>query len=256
MADPPHWRDRVTFAYIDEPPFAAPLPNGAATGCDVELALIGLQALGVRHVELQLTTFAELLPGVASGRWTMNTPLFVSAERQALVAFSRAVWALRDGFIVPAGNPKGITSYRGIALGRHRLALVRGQIQRQSAMAAGVDAARIIEFFTQHDALQAVRRGQADAYASTALGNRTVLVREQLADLAPVDAQDELAGGPPIGAFSFARQNVELQSAFDGFLAGYLGTAEHRRRMLRHGLTQNEIDPIADEPSARRRDLR
>lgn len=242
------WRDRVSFAYIDEPPFAAPLAGGLATGCDVELALTGLRALGVRHVELVLTRFAELLAGVEQGRWTMNTPLFLSAERRQRVAFSRPVWALQDGLVLPAGNPKGIAGYRAIATGGHRLAIVAGQIQGRSAIAAGVSAAQIIELPTQHEALLAVRHGHADAYASTALGNRTVLERERYGDLTSLPVQDEPAGPLPVGAFSFAHESIELRLAFDDFLARYLGSAEHRERMGRHGLTRQEIDPIATRP--------
>ena len=239
------WRDRVVFAYIDEPPFATPVSTGAARGCDVDLALTGLRAIGVRAVELRLTTFAELLPGVASGRWTMNAPVFVSAERQGIVSFSHPVWALGDGFVVSAGNPCGITSYRTIANGRRKLALVAGQIQRDHALAAGVTAEQIIEFATQHEALQAVRDGLADAYASTALGNRTVLAHNRLVELMGVDAQDDFPRTPPIGAFSFAHASVDLRRAFDEFLVDYVGSIEHRERMLRNGLTSNEIDPIA-----------
>lgn len=238
------WRNRVLFAYIDEPPFATPLPDGAARGCDVDLALTGLRAIGVRAIELRLTTFAELLPGVASGRWTMSTPVFVSAERQGIVSFSRPVWALADGFVVPAGNPCGITSYRTIAKGRRKLALVAGQIQRNNALAAGVTADELVEFATQHEALQAVRDGLADAYASTAVGNRTVLAQSRLGELMGVDAQDDFCRTPPIGAFSFAHASVDLRRAFDEFLVDYVGSSEHRERMLCNGLTRNEIDPI------------
>jgi polar amino acid transport system substrate-binding protein len=242
MTHPIDWREHVTFAYIDEPPFAWPEPGGSAAGCDVELALTGLHAIGVRRVETRLTTFAELLPGVAAGRWTMNTPLFISPERAALVSFSHPVWALRDGFVVRARHPPGITSYRSVAAGGFVLALVTGQIQRQSALAAGVQPAQIVEFATQQEALQAVRDGRAAAYASTALGNRTVV--RQHVDLASVDAADELVRTPPLGAFSFAHQARELRAAFDGFLLRHLGSAAHREDMARHGLTEAEIDPV------------
>jgi Bacterial extracellular solute-binding proteins, family 3 len=138
-----HWRDKVVFAYIDEPPFARPRSNGEAVGCDVDLAMTVLRAIGVRTVETKVTTFAELLPGIAAGRWTMNVPLFVTPQRAALVAFSRPVWALHDGLIVPAGNPKRLDGYRAIAEAqrghrpgatRHRPALrrPRGTHQRIS----------------------------------------------------------------------------------------------------------------------------
>lgn len=242
------WRKRVVFAYIDEPPFATPLSNGSARGCDVDLALTGLHAIGVREIELRLTTFAELLPGVASGRWAMNTPVFVSTERQGMVSFSRPVWALMDGFVVPTGNPNRITSYRTIADGRLNLALVGGQIQRNSALAAGVHAEQIIEFRTQHEALQAVRDGRADAYASTALGNRSVLQQSGQRELTCVDAQDDFPGVPPVGAFSFAHESTDLRRAFDEFLADYLGSTEHRERMLLNGLSRIEIDPVVSWP--------
>lgn len=242
MTHPTDWREHVTFAYIDEPPFAWPAPGGSAAGCDVELALTGLHAIGVRRVETRLTTFAELLPGVAAGRWTMNTPLFISPERAALVSFSRPVWALRDGFVVRTRHSPGIRSYRSVAAGRFVLALVTGQIQRQSALAAGVQPAQIVEFATQQEALQAVRDGRADAYASTALGNRTVV--RQHADLASVDAADDLGHTPPLGAYSFAHQARELRAAFDGFLLRHLGSAAHREGMARHGLTAAEINPV------------
>ena len=72
------WRERVVLAYIDEPPFGMPGPDGQARGCDVDLAMTVLHGIGVRHIEMRLTTFAELLPGVCAGRWTINTPLFVT----------------------------------------------------------------------------------------------------------------------------------------------------------------------------------
>jgi polar amino acid transport system substrate-binding protein len=248
MKDTTDWQSRVVFAYIDEPPFATPLPDGTARGCDVDLAQKGLHAIGVREVEFRLTTFAELLPGVAQGQWAMNTPLFVSAERQAVVSFSRPVWALIDGFIVPAGNPNNITSYRAIAEGQHRLALVSGQIQRNSALSASVSAEQIIEFPTQQEALKAVRDGRADSYASTALGNRTILEQCAYDGLVSVDAQDGSLSAPPVGAFCFAHSSIELRRSFDAFLADYVGSIEHRERMLQYGLTGTEIDPIARWP--------
>jgi hypothetical protein len=36
----------------------------------------------------------------------------------------------------------------------------------------------------------------------------------------------------------------ELMDAFNGQLRMYLGPADHRRRMSRFGLTENEIDPV------------
>lgn len=242
------WRERVVLAYIDEPPFAQPGGQAGAVGCDVELALTVLAAIGVRRVETRLTTFAELIPGVAAGRWDMNVPLFVTAQRSRVVAFSRPVWALRDGFIVDAGNPQGLRSYRDLVQSPGaRLGVVSGQVQHDAALRAGVPPGRIREFETQRAALAALRAGEIHAYASTALGNRVFIGGLGDPALQAVELEGEAStvdAGPPVGAFSFALADTELRGRFDAFLMRYLGSPAHRERMAAHGLLASEIDPV------------
>jgi polar amino acid transport system substrate-binding protein len=245
------WQRRVVLAYIDEPPFAKPASDGRASGCDVELARTVLHAIGVLEVDFCLTTFAELIPGVAVGRWTINAPLFVTPQRAACVAFSRPVWALDDGFIVAAGNPKRIDSYRTIAAQGFRLGVVAGQVQRDSAVRAGVSTDHIWEFATQQAAIEALLAGRIDAYTSASLGNR-IFVRElENPRLLAVEAhhvQASRGGGLPVGAYSFAHHNIELRQKFDEYLAIYLGSRAHRELMAAFGLSECEIDPIAPTP--------
>jgi polar amino acid transport system substrate-binding protein len=106
---------KITLAYIEEPPFGWTAADGSATGADIELATVVLRAMGATHIMPRLTTFAELLPGVAAGRWDLNVPLFVTPERMAAVDFSLPVWAIGDGLLVRAGNPMALTSYHAVA---------------------------------------------------------------------------------------------------------------------------------------------
>lgn len=239
---------QVVLAYIDEPPFGRPGPDGTGTGCDVELARFVLREIGIKDVVTYLTTFAELLPGVASGRWTLNVPLFVTPERAAMVSFSRPVWALQDGFIVRAGNPKGLDSYGAVAAVEDaRLGVVVGQVQREAAVRAGVPSSRISLFSTQEAVVQALIAGDIDAYASTALGNRVFLRELNNPALLAVDLVNSASPSTatnPVGAFSFANQNTVLRHRFDTCLARYLGSPGHRELMARHGLSLREIDPI------------
>lgn len=131
----------VVFAYLDEPPFCAPASTGP-TGCDVEVALAILKAIGIERIETRLVTFAELLSGVASGVWHINTPLFVTEERQRLVDFSQPVWSLADGLMVRRGNPKRLASYDALAAHADaRLVVVADQAQEQRAGGRHVAAA-------------------------------------------------------------------------------------------------------------------
>jgi polar amino acid transport system substrate-binding protein len=235
--------DRIVFAYIEEPPFAWTTSEGGAEGCDVDLARTVLQALGAREVVLQATTFEQLLPGVAAGRWHINTPLFVTPQRGQTVAFSQPVWALHDGFIVRAGNPLGLDSYRAIAEAGARLGVVTGQVQHDAARLAQIPTQCIQCFSTQAEAVQALRDDRIDAYASTAVGNRIFVAGLGDRSVEAVDVRAP-AGPPPVGAFSFAPGAVTLRQRFDAALSAYLGSAAHRARMAHYGLSASEIDPV------------
>jgi polar amino acid transport system substrate-binding protein len=233
----------IVFAYLDEPPFCAPAPD-RPVGCDVEVAFAVLRAIGVEGIETRLVTFAELLPGVASGAWQINTPLFVTEERARLVDFSRPVWSLADGLMVRAGNPKALTSYRALAThATARLVVVADQVQEQRALAAGLPSARVLRVATQPEAVVAVRDGRADAYASVAMAHRGFLCATPDTRLAVVDFGAD-GGVAAEGAYSFSKSNQSLRQAFDKVLGNYLGSLEHRAIMRRHGFTEADTDRI------------
>lgn len=236
----------VTLAYIEEPPFGWTGERHAATGADIELAEAVLEAIGVTRIEYRLTTFGELLPGVREGRWDMNVPLFVTAERSKEVAFSVPVWGIGDGLLVRAGNPKALDGYATVAARDDaRLGIIAGQVQHDSAKAAGVRDNQVLVFAQQQQALDALRSGTIDAYASTALGNRIVADRIGLGQFEAVACRPATGAAPftPLGAFSFSKSNRGLLDAVNKQLRVYLGSPDHLARMAKYGLGENEIEP-------------
>lgn len=236
---------KVAIAYIEEPPFGWTESN-QAVGADVELAEVVLRSIGVTHIEHHLTTFSELLPGLAAGRWDMNVPLFVTPERASQVAFSLPVWAIGDGFLVRSGNPKALNSYALLAEHHDaRLGIIAGQVQRESARASGVSEDQIVIFEQQSEAIEALRSGTIDAYASTAMGNRILAGRIGGAVFEAVehDTGKDDTQRPPTGAFSFNKNNGRLLNAVNEQLRLYLGSPDHRTRMSKFGITRKEIDP-------------
>lgn len=242
------WKQHVVLAYLDEPPFCAPGPDGRPVGCDMEVAFAVLAAIGVRRVEARLTTFADLLPGVAAGTWTLNTPLFVTPERSRLVDFSRPVWSLADGFMVRAGNPRNLTSYEAVADGTAVLGVVADQVQEQSGLRAGIPRDRIRRFATQQDAVTGLLDGEVDAYASVAMAHRGYLRGSPDPRLTVVDFGASDTGGEgtraAYGAYSFAKSSGALRHAFDAQLGFYLGSAEHRALMAAYGFADGDIDRV------------
>ena len=178
----------MKFAYLIEPPFNYREDDGRVSGCDVELARVVFERLGVPDCELVEAEFAELLPGLADGRWQMTTGLFATDERRRHASFSRPIWALPDGLLVRKGNPRRLTGYAAVAADDGaRLAVIRDQLQHRSAVEAGVPDSRIMIFATYAQAAAAVQEGAADAYASVARAHAGFIARNPALDLELVD---------------------------------------------------------------------
>ncbi len=243
--EPNKWTDGKTFriAYVDEPPYYWTEENNVAKGSDIELAEVILEKIGITSIEYKHVTFEELIPGLKEGRWDMNVPIFVTEERSKEVDFTIPVWALGDGFLVKEGNPKNLTSYRALAHNESAvLALIPGQVQIESAKAAGVKESQIIFVKNQDEAIEALKSGKADAFAATAVGNRaTASEHEGLGSVVHDIQKDEKV---PVGGFSVSKNNPELLRALNLELEIYLGSPDHTSRMDKYGITEDEINPI------------
>lgn len=241
---------KVSLAYIEEPPFYWTGDDRSPNGADIEVANVVLHAIGVTTIDYRLTSFEELLPGVSEGRWDMNVPIFATAARAERVAFSVPVWSLGDGFVVHRGNPKALTSYEAVAKrGDGRLGLIPGQIQVDSAKAAGVGDSQITLFRDQPEALAALLAGKIDAFAATAVGNRRIAQANP--ELEAVAHASDATGKAPVGAFSFSKQNHDLLRAVNEQLRLYLGSPDHRARMAKYGITATEIDGVVTGNAAK-----
>ena len=241
----PHdWRDRLVFAYLQEPPFCFRESDGSVRGCDVELARALSAIAGGGAFEPVEAEFAQLLQGLLDNRWMMTTGLFVTEERRRSVDFSRPIWALHDGLMVRATNPRAIAGYR--SLGRNDsavLGVIAAQVQHATALRLGVPADRIRLFRTQDEAAGAVAQGHVDAYASVAAAHRGYLAKRPDASLIVVDVPIEETPAA-YGAFAFAKANAGLREAIDDALGSYLGSPEHRALMSRYGFAAREVDRV------------
>ena len=234
---------KVRIAYIEEPPFYWTAKDGSVVGSDIELAHVVLEVIGATSIEHHPTKFEELLPGVEEERWDMNVPIFISAERERRVAFSRPVWALGDGFLLLAGNPKALTSYQSLAVQSDtRLGVIAGTMQIGAAKSAGVSDSQVVIFRDQSDAIAGLFAGKIDAYVGTAVGNRALA--EAHPGLETIAHETGKDGKTPVGGFSFSKDNHRLLQAVNDQLHKYLGSTDHRARMATYGITQTEIDSV------------
>ncbi|MFK7765475.1 MAG: transporter substrate-binding domain-containing protein [Roseobacter sp.] len=231
----------MRFAYLTEPPFNYRDEVDNITGCDVELARCIFDQIGVRDAVFVEATFAELLPGLALGYWEMTTGLFATKLRQEHALFSRPIWALPDGLLVRSEDAHRISGYGDLADNdAFSLAVVRDQIQMQSALDLGVKPDRIKVFETYWEAAVAVQSGQVSASASVARAHDGYLqgLSTDLACIVVPLAEK----APAYGSFGFTKTNPDFKAVFDGVLAQFIGGDAHRRLMIGFGFSNDDVD--------------
>lgn len=235
----------MRFAYLIEPPFNFVDANGKVTGCDVELARYVFQQLNIADFEAVETEFSDLLPGLTKGNWKMTTGLFGTDERRRTAQFSRPIWALPDGLLVPEGNPMGFTGYKSLAKKQDvRVAVIRDQIQHRSAVEFGLTDQQIAVFETYTDAAMAVRDGAVETYASVGRAHGGFI--EQNTDwnlgLVLVPAEEK---PPAFGSFAVSLTDTNFLRDIDAVLSEFLGSQAHREMMTTFGFSQAEVDLVA-----------
>lgn len=236
--------EKLTFAFLQEPPFCFTDASGEVAGCDTELARKVCQTLGLEAFSPVETEFARLLPGLTRGEWNMTTGLFISDERKKSVNFTRPIWVLQDGLLVAKGNPREFKGYRSIAEDEAALiAVISGQVQHQTALQNGVPPERIRIFATQAGAADAVGAGAVHAYASVAMAHRGYLAQHFNAPLAVIDVP-AAEKQPAAGAFALAKDNAILRQRIDSCLDDLLGSPWHRDMMAEYGFSEGDIDRL------------
>lgn len=190
----------MRFAWIDERPFNYLDERDELVGCDVALARAACHRIGVEFEPVH-TTFAQLLPGLSHGLWDFTTGMFITPERQRVAAFTRPIWSLQDGILVSSSLGAVTSGYRSMSSKGKRLAVLRDQVQWANAQAHGFRSHDLVIYETYPLAVEALRAGTVDGYASVSLAHREYLaVHPDLELTVTTVPADEVA--PSLGAFA------------------------------------------------------
>jgi polar amino acid transport system substrate-binding protein len=231
----------MRFAWIAEPPFGFADKVGSVSGCDVALARHVFARLG-ETFEPVGTEFAELLDGLEDGRWEVTVGMFITPQRAARAAFTRPIWALRDGLLVAERDVGMIDGYRSLARLGGKLAVLQDQVQHQTARQLGVAAEMIVVLGDYAEAAAAVSAGAVTAYASVEQAHRGHIARNPGASLAcvPVPASEK-----PAGPGAFACRSEDFAARMDGVLRDFLGTQEHSALLASFGVSAEQVTAVS-----------
>lgn len=238
----------VRVGYANEAPYAY-LDNttGKVTGEAPEILRVIMQRLGVTQVEAVLTEFGSLIPGLKAGRFdVIAAGMYITPTRCREISFSEPTYGIGEAFLVRAGNPLGLHSYKDIA--NHpeaRIGVVAGTVERAYARATGISDTRIAVLPDNPSAVSALQAGRIDVFAGTALTVQDLLTKMRGNELERATPfSDPIIEGKKIrgyGAFGFRKEEQALRVAFNKHLKTFIGSVEHRSLVQPFGFTQAEL---------------
>lgn len=216
--------------------------TGEPTGWHPDLLKAAFAELGVKKLEIQVTEFGALIPGLLAGRFdAVASGLAITPERCQQVAFSAPDLKAPDAAIVLAGNPKSIHGYADIA-GREDITMGagRGSVVTANAKAAGVSEERMLLFPDIESNVAALRAGRIDVAvlsSPTVIGLLAGKGTSGLERALPFDV-----GKAPtnFAAIAFRKEDDDLRATYDEQLAKLKGTATFTAIMQKYGFGEPE----------------
>lgn len=195
-------------------------PDGQAQGAAPAVAREVLCRLGVPTVEARVVDFGALPAALDADRFDMIAAgMFITSARAKAVLFTDPYFCEGTALAVPRGNPLELDDFASVAVTGARLGVLRGAVEGEHALAAGVRPVQIAQFEGTTDLFAAVRAGHVDAVALAEAS-----VWEQ------TDGDTALVARPPFvpvvdgveqrgcGAFAFRLGDTELRNRFNDVL--------------------------------------
>lgn len=202
--------NRAPWGYRDE-------ATGEATGWHPDLLKAAFSELGVKEIDIRVTEFGALIPGLLAGRFdVVASGLSITPERCQQVAFSTPDLKELDAALVLPGNPKDVHGYKDIADNASiTMGAGRGSVVVRKALAAGIPSDRMLLFPDIQSNVAALRAGRVDAVLlslPTALGLLKGDSAKDIEQAKPFVTKDDQA---TYTAVAFRKEDKDLKALYD-----------------------------------------
>jgi polar amino acid transport system substrate-binding protein len=230
--------NRTPWGYRDE-------TTGEPAGWHPDIIEAVFEDLGVEEVELRVTEFGALIPGLLAGRFdAVASGLAITPERCKQVSFGEPDLKVPDAAVVLAGNPKQIHSYADIAADDDIImGAGRGSVVAKNAMEAGVPEDRILLFPDIESNISGIRAGRIDVavFSSPTVigllsgGSTTGLERAD-----PFETSEDQAN---YAAVAFRKDDQGLREVYNERLAALKADGTIAEIMGKYGFGEPEAVP-------------
>ncbi len=209
----------IKIGIAGEQPYGFTGVDGKVTGEAPEVARAALSGMGIPNVDAQQVEFGSLIPGLNANQFDMVCAgMNITPARCQQAAFSIPDYSALTAFLVPKGNPKGITSFGDVASKNAKIAVLGAAVEKGYATGAGVPAGNITTLPDQNAMLQAVTAGRVDAAALTDISLKWLVKQNPSAGVEVTDGFTPQENGQPVvsaGGFVFRTADNALRDAFN-----------------------------------------
>ncbi|MEP3349218.1 MAG: ectoine/hydroxyectoine ABC transporter substrate-binding protein EhuB [Marinomonas sp.] len=235
---------KVTIGVANEVPYGYTTSDGKPAGEAPSIAVHLLNEMGVTDVEVVVTEFGSLIPGLRAGRFdVIAAGMYVTPQRCRQVLFSNPTYSIGEGFLVKNGNPESLNGYGDIQEKDVKLGVMSGAVEYGYAREFGIDMSKVVTLPDYPSGVAALKSGRIDALAGTSLTMATLASKDSNVELAqPFDAliiKGESVKG--YGAFGFRPGDETLRDAFNTKLAGFIGSDSHLAMVEPYGFGKHTL---------------
>jgi polar amino acid transport system substrate-binding protein len=234
----------INVAFAGEEPYSFEDESGELTGAAVALNEAVYSELGIDEVEGTLTEWNSLIPGLTADRYdSISAGMSILPERCEQAAFSEPEIMYTTAFLVPEGNPDGLSDWQSVVGADMTVAVMGGAIEAGYAEETDVET---LEVGSPQDGLDAVVSGRADTFALTGISLRALAegtdeaVEATEAFTAVIDGVAQIGAGSTV----FRQDDTELLAAYNEQAATIIGDADRYAEVLGpFGFTEAERPP-------------
>lgn len=231
----------IRLGFATAIPWAYPGNNGEPLGFVNALTLVVLEEMGITNYETSVNEWSGLIPGLQANRYDIITGgMYILKSRCENINFSDPIGLFGDAFLVPAGNPKNIHSYKDIISTGSRLVTGAGFNTVEAAKKEGVPDDQMMLVAGEVEILAAMKAGRADAAVQTFFGAKEHVDKS--------DGKFEVTDPGKLPKWTqnwvgigMRKSDTEFQKAFNTAMAKVIGGEKWMAAVAPYGYTEFQL---------------
>ncbi|MEU5879778.1 ectoine/hydroxyectoine ABC transporter substrate-binding protein EhuB [Spirillospora sp. NPDC047279] len=235
----------IQVGYANESPYGYTTSDGKLTGEAPELARVVFKELGINEVRGVQVEFGGLIAGVQARRFdAIAAGMFINPERCGQIAFADPEYIAKTAFMVPKGNPKGITNFDTAVKKKVKVGVMTGAAEADYAAKLGVAKGDIKPFPDAPGAFDGLKAGRCDCIALTRISLMDLMSKHKNDPYEVTPAFDVIIEGKEqsgAGGFGFRKADTDLVQAFNGKLAELKQSGRLLQILQPFGFSQAEM---------------